>query len=261
MQEGKDPMSKQESTKEIIDSYRKKKGQSWQNIALFVGAALLIILGAALMITWLTGAQLDIGGIFASKTPTPTITFTPSPIPPTATITLTPTESLPTDTPVPSPTATRSGAVIYIAEENDTFSSISERFDMDIFTLLVYNAGEDRLDLDMANPILFVGDEVLVPAPGATVPTPTAIPFDVLPGFRVEYMVRPGDSVGSIAFQLRSLVDDILEYNEVEDPNAIYPGQILLVRVNLVTPEPTEEGADEGPVNTPGSISTLTPSP
>ena len=46
MQEGKDPMSKQESTKEIIDSYRKKKGQSWQNIALFVGAALLIILGA-----------------------------------------------------------------------------------------------------------------------------------------------------------------------------------------------------------------------
>ncbi len=56
-------MSKQESTKEIIDSYRKKQGQSWQNIALFVGAALLIIVGAALMITWLTGTQLDIGGI------------------------------------------------------------------------------------------------------------------------------------------------------------------------------------------------------
>ncbi len=64
MQEGKDPMSKQESTKEIIDSYRKKQNQSWQNIALFVGAALLIILGAAFLITWLTGAKLDIGGIF-----------------------------------------------------------------------------------------------------------------------------------------------------------------------------------------------------
>ncbi|RLD95545.1 MAG: hypothetical protein DRJ13_14155, partial [Bacteroidetes bacterium] len=118
MQEGKDPMSKQESTKEIIDSYRKKQNQTWQNVALFVGAALLIILGAAFLITWLTGTQLDLGGIFASKTPTPTITFTPSPIPPTATITLTPTEALPTDTPAPSPTATRSGAVIYIAEEN-----------------------------------------------------------------------------------------------------------------------------------------------
>jgi LysM repeat protein len=259
MQEGKDPMSKQESTKEIIDSYRKKQSSSWQNITLFVGAALLIILGAAFIITWMTGSKLDIGGIFASKTPTPTLTYTPSPVPPTATITLTPTESLPTDTPVPSPTATRSGAVIYIAEENDTFFSIGERFGMDDFTLIYYN--KDRLNLDTANPVLFVGDEVLIPAPGATVPTPTPIPPDVLAGFRVEYMVRPGDSVGSIAYQLNSTVDDILEYNELEDPNAIYPGQILLVRVNLVTPQPTEEGADEGPANTPGSISTLTPVP
>ena len=254
-------MSKQESTKEIIDSYRKKQNQSWQNIALFVGTALLIILGAAFLITWMTGARLSLGGLFASKTPTPTMTFTPSPIPPTATITLTPTESLPSETPAPSPTPTRSGAVIYIAEENDTFFSIAERFDMDIFTLLVYNAGEDRLNLDLSNPILLVGDEVLIPAPGATVPTPTPIPFDVLPGFRVEYMVRPGDSVGSIAVQLRSTVDDILEYNELEDPNAIFPGQILLVRVNLVTPEPTEEGAGDEPANTPGAIFTLTPEP
>ncbi len=83
----------------------------------------------------------------------------------------------------------------------------------------------------------------------------------MLPGFRVEYMVRPGDSVGSIAFALRSTVDDILTYNEdLEDPNAIYPGQILIVRVNLVTPVPTDE-VQIDPVNTPGSISTLTPSP
>lgn len=254
-------MSKKESTKEIINSYRKKQNQSWQNIALFGGTGLLIVLGAAFLIFGLTGNKLNVGGLFASKTPTPTITFTPSPIPPTATITLTPTEALPTATIEPSPTPTRSGAVIYIAEEDDTFSSIAEKFDMDIFTLLVYNAGEDRLNLDIANPILFVGDEVLIPAPGATVPTPTAIPYDVLPGFRVEYMVRPGDSIGSIAYALRSTVDDILKYNEdLDDPNAIYPGQILFVRVNLVTPEPTDR-VQTTPANTPGSISTLTPSP
>ena len=73
-------------------------------------------------------------------------------------------------------------------------------------------------------------------------------------------MVRPGESVGSIAYLLRSTVDDILEYNELEDPNAIYPGQILLVRVNLVTPVPTDENQTTL-VNTPGSISTLTPVP
>jgi len=254
-------MNDKESTKEIINSYRKRKSQSWQNILLFVGTGLLIVLGAALLIFWLTGTQLDIGTIFASKTPTPTITYTPSPVPPTATITLTPTESLPTETPSPSPTPTRSGAVIYIAEENDTFSSISEYFDIDVFTLLVYNAGEDRLDLDLSTPVLFVGDEVLIPAPGATVPTPTSIPYDVLPGFRVEYMVRPGDSIGSIAFALRSTVEDILKYNpDLEDPNAIYPGQKLIVRVNLVTPMPTEE-VEATLVHTPGSIFTLTPSP
>lgn len=254
-------MSEKESTKEIINSYRKRQDQSWQNILLFIGTVLLIILGSAFLIFWLTGTRVDIGAIFASKTPTPTLTFTPSPVPPTATITLTPTESVPVDTPLPSPLPTRSGAVIYIAEENDTFASIAERFDFDIFTLLVYNAEEDRLNLDLSNPILFVGDEVLVPAPGATVPTPTPIPFDVLPGFRVEYMVRPGDSVGSIAYDLRSTVDDILTYNEdLEDPNAIFPGQLLIVRVNLVTPAPTVE-EQTSPANTPGSISTLTPQP
>ena len=253
-------MSKQESTKEIIDSYRKRQSQSWQTIAMFVGAALLIILGAAFVVTSLTGAKLDIGAIFASKTPVPTATFTPSPEPPTATMSLTPTESLPTDTPEPSPTPTRSGPVIYIAEEDDTFAFIAELFDVDVFTLLWYNKDEDRLGLDMANPILFVGDEVYIPAPDDTVPTPTPIPFDLTIGFRVEYIVRPGDSVGSIALALRSTVDDILEYNDIEDPNAIYPGQTLLVRVNLVTPVPTDE-SDGTPANTPGSISTLTPTP
>ncbi len=254
-------MSEKESTKEIINSYRKRQNQSWQNILLFIGTVLLIILGSAFLIFWLTGTRVEIGAIFASKTPTPTVTFTPSPVPPTATITMTPTETAPVDTPIPSPSPTRSGAEYYIAEENDTFSSIAELYDFDIFTLLVYNAGEDRLNLDLSNPVLFVGDEVLVPAPGATVPTPTPIPFDVLPGFRVEYMIRPGDSLGSIAYDLRSTVDDILTYNEdLEDPNSIFPGQILIVRVNLVTPVPTDE-EQTSPTNTPGSISTLTPQP
>jgi hypothetical protein len=247
-------MSKQESTKEIIDSYRKRQNQSWQTIALFVGAVLLIILGAAFVITWMTGASLNIGAIFASDTPVPTSTLTPSPIPPTETITLTPTESPPTETPSETP---RSGAVIYTVEEGDNPTYIAELFGVDVFTLLWFNKDEDRLGLDMANPILGVGDEMYIPAPGATVPTPTPIPFDLQPGFPVEYIVRPGDSIGSIATALRSTVDDILDRNDIEDPNSIFPGQTLSVRVNLVTPEPTEEGDD----STPGAVSTLTPTP
>jgi len=254
-------MSEKGSTKKVIDSYRKRQKQSWQTILLFGGTVLLIILGAAFLIFWLTGTRLEVPAIFATDTPTPTETATPTPVPPTATITPTPTESLPTGTPTPTLTPTRSGAVIYIAEEDDTFATIAEQFDVDLFTLLVFNAEEERLDLDLSNPILFVGDEVLIPAPGATVSTPTPIPFDVIPGFRVEYLVRPGDSLGSIADKLRSTVDDILEFNEdLDDPDAIYPGQLLIVRVNLVTPAPTEE-VQEPAQKTPGSISTLTPAP
>jgi LysM repeat protein len=250
-------MSKQESTKDIIDSYRKRQNQSRQTTVLFIGAALLIILGAAFLIIWLTGANLDIGALFASKTPAPTLTYTPTPVPPTPTITLTPTESPPTETPTLTAEPTRTGALIYTAQEGDTFSSIAETYDLDIFTLLWFNKDEDKLGLDLANPVLYIGDEVFIPAPGETVPTPTPIPFDLQPGFRVNYVVRPGDSVGSIALALRSTVEDILIYNELEDPNAIFPGQTLLVRVNLVTPEPTEEGGD----STPGAVYTVTPSP
>jgi LysM repeat protein len=250
-------MSKQESTKEIIDSYRKRQNQSRQTLFMFIGAVLLIIVGAAFVITWLTGAQLNIGALFASKTPLPTSTLTPSPVPPTATITLTPTESPPTETPSETPAPTRSGAVIYTVEEGDTPTYIAELFGVDVFTLLWFNKDEDRLGLDMANPILFVGDEMYIPAPDETVPTPTPIPFDLQRGFRVEYIVRPGDSIGSIAIALRSTVEDILDYNEIEDPNSIFPGQTLIVRVNLVTPEPTEEGDD----STPGAVYTLTPTP
>jgi hypothetical protein len=147
--------------------------------------------------------------------------------------------------------------VIYTAEEGDTFAYIAELFEVDIFTLLWYNKDEDRLGLDMAAPILYVGDEVYIPEPDATVPTMTPIPFELQRGFRVEYIVRPGDSIGSIATALRSTVEDILDYNEIEDPNSIFPGQTLIVRVNLVTPEPTEEGDD----STPGAVYTLTPTP
>ena len=100
-------------------------------------------------------------------------------------------------------------------------------------------ANRERLGLDPANPIIKVGDELLVPPPGTELSTATPLPEGLPRGTRIEYTVQSGDTLAAIAAEFNSTVDDILEENELEDPNAIFVGQILTIRVNLVTPVPT----------------------
>ena len=111
-----------------------------------------------------------------------------------------------------------------------------------------------------------MGDELLIPAPGTELPTATPLPEGLPRGFKVEYIVQAGDSLAAIAFRFNSTVEDILEQNEdLEDANAIFAGQVLIIRVNLVTPVPTEEATVEATEaeggSDPGTVATLTPSP
>ena len=57
--------------------------------------------------------------------------------------------------------------------------------------------------------------------------------------FRSTYVVQFGDTLDLIANKFLSTVEDIMELNELENSNQIFAGQILEVRVNLVTPLPT----------------------
>ena len=263
-------MSDKDNPQDVIDSYRKRQERAQRTpVILFVLFAVLVIVGGGLLIFWLTGADtsaISMDMLRAdTETPTPTMTVTPSAtLPPTATATDTATPPPPTNTPEPTLTATRSGAVIYTVNEGDTFFSIAESFGLDFMVLIEFN--KDRLELDPANPILRVGDELLIPAPGTELPTATPLPEGLPKGFKVEYTVLVGDSLAAIALQFNSTVEDILEQNEdLEDANAIFAGQILIIRINLVTPVPTEEGAvvetEEAPASDPGTIATLTPGP
>ena len=260
-------MPKQESPQEVIEAYRRRQKRSQRTPRLILGLAmLLLIVGAGLIIFWFSGNDIpsfDIAALFASETPTPTETLTPTPVPPTATASLTPTDLPPTATLEPSATPTQSGPVIYVVEEGDNFYAIAEKFDIDF--LVLFEANRERLELDPANPIIKVGDEILVPPPGTELPTPTPLPLDLPPGTPIEYVVQPGDSLGLIAQNFNSTIEDIIKRNEEleEDANALFVGQVLTVRANLVTPVPTalpEEQSEEGDAD-PGSISTLTPTP
>ena len=96
-----------------------------------------------------------------------------------------------------------------------------------------------------------MGDDLLIPPPGTELATTTPLPEGLPRGTRIEYLVQSGDSLALIAEEFNSTVEDILELNELEDPNAIYVGQILVIRVNLVTPVPTATAEEATSTPTP----------
>jgi LysM repeat protein len=111
--------------------------------------------------------------------------------------------------------------------------SIAEQFGVELDLLLAYNpeiAGDGTI---------FVSQEVTIPPPDAPLPTGTPLPENLRPGSEIEYRVRAGDTVASIAEEFNSTVDDIVAQNELDNANDIFVGQTLIVRIDLVTPAPT----------------------
>lgn len=226
-------MSEKESAQDVIEAYRRKQQAARKTPILFAVTAVLLVAGAALLIFWLTGSDVPkiSLNIFATDTPTPTMTFTPTSTP---TASPTPTETLPpTETPTPEATATQSGPFVYQVEDGDNLWSISQEFGADLLVLIAVN------NLDPANPTIRVGDKLIIPAPDTQLPSPTPLPENIGRGTRIEYRVQLGDSLLAIANQFNTTVESIKDENDIENENEIYPGQVLNIRVNLVTAVPT----------------------
>lgn len=220
-------MSDKDSAQDVIDSYRKRR-QSTTPFLIGAAAIILIAVGVVVLILWLTGSNGPSFSFMASPTPTPTETATP-----TATATVTPTATNTptiTTTPTASATPTASGPFIYVVAEGDTLDSIAANFSVDVLTLMALN--------NMTDSLIRVGDELLIPNPDLALDTPTPIPT----GFRgtIEYRIAVGDTLELIAQRYFSTVESILEENEdLDNANEIFVGQIILVRVNIATPVPT----------------------
>jgi len=238
-------MSKKESPKDVITAYRRQQARSQRapKIILFISAVVIVVVAAALIFN-MTGdapralSLSSLTNIFASKTPTATVTLTPTPVTPSPTPTESPTNTpTPTETPTITLTPTIPGPFIYTVQEGDAMYLIAQENEIDILVLIEVN--RERLGLNPANPIIRVGDELLIPPPGTKLATATPLPEGLARGTQIEYTVQPGDSLAAIAAELNSTVESILEENGIEDANAIFVGQTLIVRVNLVTPVPT----------------------
>lgn len=222
---------KQESPQAVIARERRRQ----QSRPFWVGALAILLLGAGLiaLLVWLFGGggpSLSLS-LFATDTPTPTLSPTPTmTLPASATPTITPTSP-------PSATATASAPFTYRVQEGDFLSTIAEQFalgDDGVALILLLNT-----DLDQCNPIILIGDELLIPNPAMELPTPTIVSLDISPATETTYIIQPGDTVAYIASLFNSTEEDILERNEIEDANLIQAGVCITVRMNLVLPSAT----------------------
>ena len=160
---------------------------------------------------------------------------------------LSPTATLiPTETPTITPTSTetltptQSAPYTYIVQEGEFLATIVEKENLGpdgvalILLLNPYDA-DNFTGIDPATQIVYPGQEILLPYPGMELPTATPIPVDLASGTEVTYTIQAGDTLAGIASLFNSTVDEIIEANGIEDPNAIFVGQQLIIPANLVT--------------------------
>jgi LysM repeat protein/predicted nucleic acid-binding Zn ribbon protein len=249
-----DNKDSKKSTRSVIDKYRKRRQQN-RIVFVYGGAALLILVGIVLLVVWLSGPSQPLSAIFATETPTPTLTFTPTL---TSTPTMTPTV---TETLSPTPTATRSAPYTYTVQEGDFLSTIIDREglgDNGLTLILLLNPYDEAAGtgIDPSTQIIYPGQEILLPYPGMPVPTSTPIPADLRPGTELTYFIQAGDTLAGIAAAFNSTLDAIIDANDLEDPNAIFVGQQLVIPANIVTATATRP-----PTSTPLTPTVSTSAP
>jgi LysM repeat protein len=199
-------------------------------IFISVLASLLVLIGIVILVLWLSGGGISFN-LFTGK-PTATQTSVPTPV-------LSPTPSLAptlTATQTPPITPTPSGPFEYEVKQDDTCWGLAVKFKADFEALLAINGFTNG-----TCPI-YPGLKILIPAPGATIPTQTPInPADMTKGTKINYTVQSGDTLATIAGRFNSTIADILALNKNKftDANNIPIGIVLVIRVNLVTPTPT----------------------
>jgi len=228
-----------------IESYRKRRNQLTPLILGSV-AVLLVVIGIIIVVTSMNGGGL--AKLLSTRTPTLTIT-------PTQTDTSMPTDTLTiTPTPTVSPTGTPSAPENYVVQEGDTLTSIVAAHNLGTNgLLLIYILNPLSTDtvtgtstgIDPSTGLIMVGQTIIIPNPGMQLPTSTAIPTGLFPGSRITYRVMPGDSLGAIANKLNSTIAAIVLANQATmktngASTVLYPGELILVPIDLVTPLPTK---------------------
>jgi LysM repeat protein len=126
----------------------------------------------------------------------------------------------PTATPTPTATLPPGTQVTYVVQTGDTLYSIALHFGVSVQDLMNANG--------LTNPnYIQIGQTLIIPNPSAT-PTPTPTGTTPQPGPRY-HIVRPGDTLYSLAHYYGTTVQAICRANHLVNPHLIYVGQRLLI--------------------------------
>ena len=221
-------MNQKDNPQNVINKFAKR--QKFMPYILGGLAGVLALAGIFIIVAVVTGSGNPFKAIFSTKTPTATATFTPTATQPSPTPSLTPTV---TETPTPTLTVTPSGPQFYEVKQYDDCWSIAQAFNVDLLLLLAIN------NFPAGTCPIVPGQRILIPGPNQTLPTSTPLPSNLPRGTKILYTVQFGDTLASIASQFNSTMEDIMAENKITDVNLISVGQVLTIRVNLVTPTPT----------------------
>lgn len=218
--------------------------------AVLAGLAGVTLLGGLLLVVnfFTRGAGQEL-----LRTPTPTTTLTSTPAPPTPTPQATDTPlftDTPTHTPGPSPTPE---PITYTVSEGDTLFGIAVQFQVDIEAIKIVN--------NLTSDALSVGQVLIIPSDEVQTPTPSPLPSNLPRGTRIQYTVLLGDTLEAIASQFNSTVEDISQQNDGLTNDNLQAGQVITVRVNLVTPTPTLAPSNTSEPATVTVTATLTSTP
>ncbi len=154
-------------------------------------------------------------GTYHTPTPSPTLTSTP---------TFTPTA---TSTPTPAPTETATPEVTtYIVQSGDTLSLIAAQFGVPVEAIMAAN--------NLPNHMIQVGQELVIPveapSPAASPPvSETPVAGSSPQPEPMTYVVQSGDSLSEIASRFDVTLDDLMEANDIVDPDSIREGQTLQI--------------------------------
>ena len=226
---------KDQDAAEVIQSYRRRR-ERMVPLLLIGLAVVLVVVGIFLIVIFLTGD--GVPEISFGPTDVPTESPSETPRPPTATATI-------TNTPLPSETPTPEWPKSHIVELGDTLSSIADDMGVSIELIIAYNDIPDPNNVP-------IGTELTIPAPESELPTATPLPEDLATGDKIEYVVKVGDNLETIAAEFNTTADAIAEENEIEDQNNLWAGTVLIITVGP-TPTPSPSPGPGTPSATPES--------
>lgn len=121
---------------------------------------------------------------------------------------------LPGNTLIPESNAPIENTVTYIVKKGDNLSSIAKKFNTSVSNIVASNG-------------IIKNTNLIYPGWSLKIITNTSISSNIY------YTVKKGDNLTKIAKEFTTTVNSIVSFNNIKNPNLIYPNQVLKIYTNF----------------------------